>query len=312
MKPMKLLRLAGFLLLLIAGVMACQYNPQETTNTIKRGNATIAADESLKPVVEAQIQSYKAHYPETTFDVVYVPEQRAINLMLQDSVEVIFITRELQGKELQFFEQNKIKYEPAPMALDAVTLIVNKNSDYNDITLAELKNIFENKKSGKKLVFDNSNSSNLNFMRSKLGIEDMEDANIFAADGNAEVFSYIARNKNAIGVVGNNWISDVDNRKADTLRSVVKVLKVAVDSNSDAFKPSTANLNARKYPLERLIYLHTTKSKWGVAKGLIRFSCSQTGQLVVEKMGLIPYYKIPKVYVINNKSINKNKQSDSK
>lgn len=305
-------RLTAFLLFCTIVISSCQYNPQETTGTIKRGNATIAADESLKPVVKAQIQAYQAHYPETTFDIIYVPEQKAVNLLLQDSVEVIFITRELVGQELQFFEQNKIKYEPAPMALDAVTLIVNKNSDLTTITLDELKKIFLNTNSDKKLVFDNSNSSNLGFMQNRLNIENLENANIFAASGNADVFSFIARNKNAIGVIGNNWISDVDNTKSDSLKAGIRVLKVAESSTEKAYEPSTDNLRERKYPLERLIYLHTTQSKWGVAKGFIRFSCSQIGQLVVEKMGLIPYYTIPKVYVIDNTPINKKKKEGEK
>jgi len=310
MKRTLFLRLLAFMCLVGAGVVSCNYAPQETTNTIKRGNATIAADESLKPIIEAQIQAYKAHYPETTFDVIYVPEQRAINLILQDSVEVIAVTRELNEKEIAFFDQAKIKYEPAPMALDAVALIVNEGSNLNTITINELKNIFLNKSSGKKLVFDNSNSSNLGFMRRKLNIDNIDNANIFAAEGNAEVFDFIAKNKNAIGVVGNNWISDRDNKRADSLRKGIRILKVVNESVGKAFDPSVNNLRDRNYPLERLIYLHTTQSKWGVAKGFIRFSCSQIGQLVVEKMGLIPYYIIPKVYVIDNNSTSKKKLKD--
>jgi phosphate transport system substrate-binding protein len=312
MKLTFFLRLLVFTPLLGAGIVSCNYAPQEVTDTIRRGSATIAADESLKPIVEAQIQAYKAHYPETTFDVVYVPEQRAINLMLQDSVEVIVVTRELNEKEIAFFDQKKIKYEPAPMALDAVALIVNNGSDLNTITINELKNIFVNKSARKKLVFDNSNSSNLGFIKSKLNIDNIENANIFAADGNAEVFDFIARNKNVIGVVGNNWISDKDNRRADSLRKGIRTLKVVNEAVGKAFGPSVDNLRDRNYPLERLIYLHTTQSKWGVAKGFIRFSCSQIGQLVVEKMGLIPYYIIPKVYIIDNTSVNKNKLKDKK
>ncbi|MFT6478126.1 MAG: phosphate transport system substrate-binding protein [Spirosomataceae bacterium] len=312
MKLTFFLRLLVFTPLLGAGIVSCNYAPQEVTDTIRRGSATIAADESLKPIVEAQIQAYKAHYPETTFDVVYVPEQRAINLMLQDSVEVIVVTRELNEKEIAFFDQKKIKYEPAPMALDAVALIVNNGSDLNTITINELKNIFVNKSARKKLVFDNSNSSNLGFIKSKLNIDNIENANIFAADGNAEVFDFIARNKNVIGVVGNNWISDKDNRRADSLRKGIRTLKVVNEAVGKAFGPSVDNLRDRNYPLERLIYLHTTQSKWGVAKGFIRFSCSQIGQLVVEKMGLIPYYIIPKVYIIDNTPVNKNKLKDKK
>ena len=312
MKLKHIIKFSILALFLSVGFVACNYNPQETNDTIKRGNATIAADESLKPIVDAQIQAYQAHYPETTFDVTYVPEQKAINLMLQDSVEVVVVTRELNENELVYFEQTRTEYNPAPMALDAATLIVNENSDISAVTLDELRKIFLSKNTEKKLVFDNSNSSNLSFMRRKLGIENLDNANIFAANGNAEVFSYISRNKNSIGVVGYNWLSDEDNKKADSLKKGIRILQVAESTEKGYFAPTTENLRNRDYPLERMIYMHTTQSKWAVAKGFIRFSCSQIGQLVVEKMGLIPYYIIPKVYVMDNTPMNtpKTDQSD--
>lgn len=303
-----------YVAIIVSGMLLtrCNYNPQETKDTIKRGKSTIAADESLKPLVDAQVQAYVAHYPETSFTVKYVPEQQAVNLMITDSVEIAIITRELRPKEKEYYEKTKIRYEPATMALDAVALIVNKNSSLSNLTIGELKKIFLATKSPIKLVFDNSNSSNLSHLRNKLGIENTEEANIFAANGNNDVFDYISRNKDAIGVVGNNWISDKNDKKSDSLKQNIRVLAVAENKSSGYFEPSTKNLKARKYPLERLVYLHTTQSDWRVAKGFIRFACSQVGQLVVEKMGLIPYYIIPKVYVMDNTPVNELQKTKEK
>ena len=45
-----------------------------------------------------------------------------------------------------------------------------------------------------------------------------------------------------------------------------------------------------KYPFTRVLYFLTNESYYGLGNGLIRFSCQQLGQIVVEKEGLQPYY----------------------
>lgn len=284
-------------------LLGCSYNPQDE-ETIKKGKATIAADESLQPVVEAEVQAYKAHYPETEFKLIFVPEQQAINLLLKDSVDIAVTTRELNKKEMVYYEQTRINYEPAILALDAVALIVNKANADTTLTIEQLKAIFEGRDKTRNLIFDNSNSSNLSYLQNKLNIKTIDNANISAANGNLDVFNYIHKNANSIGVIGNNWLSDLDNAQSVKLKESVRVLAVSSD-NKNYFLPTAQNLTLRKYPLERLIYLHTNQNKWKVPKGFIRFSCSQVGQLVVEKMGLLPYYVIPKEYYLDNRSMNK-------
>lgn len=278
--------------------------------SIRKGTIVIAADESLQPVVDAQVEAYRMHYPEAVFVKRYVPEQKAINLMLNDSVEVAIVTRELNKEELAVLEKRKVKYQPARMALDAVTLIVNKNYKDSTITLEEIRKIFTSEgKSSARLVFDNGSSSNLNFMLAKLKIDKFNENNVFAAKGNPDVFTSVEKNPDYIGVIGNNWISDLDDRKSVAFRDRIKILKVS-EKDGRFYTPSFENIRDRKYPLERLVYLHTTQDRWGIAKGFIRFSCSQIGQLVVEKMGLLPFYVIPREVVLDRTPLSKKQKKE--
>lgn len=68
------------------------------------------------------------------------------------------------------------------------------------------------------------------------------------------------------------------------------------------YLPNTRDIKARKYPFERTIILHTKETVWGVSKGFIRFSCSQVGQLVTEKMGLVPNFNMPRTVFLDNKT----------
>jgi phosphate transport system substrate-binding protein len=268
------------------------------------GEITIAADESLQPIVEAQVMAYNAHYPKAKLHVVYVPEQKAMAMMMNDSANIAIVTREATPNEKEVYTTNNIPYLPAKMALDGVALITNLNSEIKQLTVNELKMMFEGtSRTNIKLVFDNSSSSNLNYMIQRLGINDVKKANIFAANGNKDVIDYIKKNTNAVGIIGGNWISDIDDSKSQSFINSVRVVGVSTNSN-DFYTPTTAALKARKYPFERKVILHTKKG-YGLTSAFIRFCCAYIGQLVVEKSGLLPYYIYERDIILEKKPIGK-------
>ncbi len=294
------------LIVMCTALALWQCNSQEKQDLPNEGEITIAADESLQPIVEAEVMAYNAHYPKAKLNVVYVPEQRAMSLMMNDSVNLAIVTREATPGEKAVYTTNNIPYLPAKMALDGVAIISNTESAIKNLSITELKEMFEGqKKTEIKLVFDNSSSSNLNYMIQKLGLKDIKKANIFAADGNKDVIEYIKKNKNAIGVIGGNWISDIDDSKSQSFINSIHVVGISDTKTPDKFyTPTTASLKARKYPFERRIILHT-KRGYGLTSAFIRFCCAYIGQLVVEKSGLLPYYIYEREIILEKKPVEK-------
>ncbi len=270
---------------------------------IYEGEFTLGVDESLQKVMKAQIAAYKMHYPKATINLRLVPEQRAIALLLKDSITAVATTRGFNENELAVMKSRGIKYLPARMAIDAVALITNKAFPDSTISIEKLKILLTDKNAKTKLIFDDGNSSNLNIIMSKIGISDINKENIYAAGSNMAVVEYITKNPNAIGFLGYNWISDTDDPKVRELKSKFNILGVS-DSTKTAFRPTLKNIKDRNYPLERFVFFHTLKKDWGLENGFVRFSCSKIGQLVTEKMGLVPFYKIPKEYLLNTESMN--------
>ncbi len=287
-------------------IVFSQCSSQEKQDLPNEGEITIAADESLQPIVEAEIMAYNAHYPKAKINVIYMPEQKAMRLMMNDSVNIAIVTREATAGEKAVYTNNNIPYLPAKMALDGVAIISNMESPIKNINLHELKTMFEGKKNiDIKLVFDNSSSSNLNYMIQRLGLKDVNNANIFAANGNKDVIKYIKKNKNAIGFIGGNWISDIDDSKSQNFINSIHVVGISDTKTPDNYyKPTTASLKARKYPFERKVILHTKKG-YGLTSAFIRFCCAYIGQLVVEKSGLLPYYIYKREIIIEKKPIGK-------
>jgi phosphate transport system substrate-binding protein len=235
-----------------------------------------------------------------------MPEQKAMQLMMNDSVNIAIVTREATAGEQAVYTSNNIPYLPAKMALDGVAIINNLESPIKNISITDLKAIFEGKKNiDIKLVFDNSSSSNLNYMIQRLGLKDVNNANIFAANGNKDVIEYTKKNKNAIGFIGGNWISDIDDSKSQNFINSIHVVGISDTKTPDNYyKPTTASLKARKYPFERKVILHTKKG-YGLTSAFIRFCCAYIGQLVVEKSGLLPYYIYKREIIIEKKPIGK-------
>jgi phosphate transport system substrate-binding protein len=276
---------------------SCAHPRDEDDLSVGKGRITVSVDESFRPIADAQITAYKAHYPEAEFNVIYTPEQKAINLMLKDSSDLCIVSRELTEDEQKYFTQRNLSYLPGQMALDAVSLIVNKNNTRNSISVEEIERILKGEKSNTKLVFDNSSSSNLNSMLHKFEITEVNKTNIFSAKGTLDVFDFVNNNNNAVGLIGLNWISDEDDKKAMELKNSIKVL--GVESDTGIVYPTVSTIKNQDYPFVKVIYLHTTQRDWGVALGFVRFACTQIGQLVVEKMGLQPFHLIPKRYELN-------------
>jgi phosphate transport system substrate-binding protein len=287
-------------------IVFSQCSSQEKQDLPNDGEITIAADESLQPIVEAEIMAYNAHYPKAKINVIYMPEQKAMSQMMNDSVNIAIVTREATAGEQAVYTSNNIPYLPAKMALDGVAIINNLESPIKNISITDLKAIFEGKKNiDIKLVFDNSSSSNLNYMIQRLGLKDVNNANIFAANGNKDVIEYTKKNKNAIGFIGGNWISDIDDSKSQNFINSIHVVGISDTKTPDNFyKPTTASLKARKYPFERKVILHTKKG-YGLTSAFIRFCCAYIGQLVVEKSGLLPYYIYKREIIIEKKPIGK-------
>ena len=285
-------------------IVSCNTKTKEEPS-IYKGTIHIAIDESIKPIMEAQLAVHKVHYPKTIIVPHYLPETKGISLLLKDSIDVVASTREFNSSEMSIMANRGIKYIPAPMALDAVALVSNKSNSDTTITLDELRTMLTDKNSKTKLIFDRSNSSNLNVIMEKLKLKEINTANVFSADGNLQVIDFVKKMPNTLGFIGYNWISDDDDSKAQELLNSVNVMAVSSNPKNGYFKINHKNLKDRKYPLERFVYLHTLSKSWGVENGFIRFACSKPGQLVTEKMGLIPFYIIPKEFLLNTKPIDK-------
>lgn len=304
----KYIKFVSALGVLSALVSSCGYvgnhpNENAPTDTPAKGEITVAVDESFQNILDAEKYAFEQGYKYTKINVVYKPETEAINMMLNDKARLVVVARELTEKEKKVFEDDRTVYRSYKFAGDALALITNKTNKDTLITVKDVEALMKGKikkwsefsKGGNSqevvLVFDNSNSSNLTFLMDKFGISKKDKVPFFAMKSNKEVIAYVKSHKNAIGVIGTNWISDGDDPASLGFIKDINVMSVTDKANptkEDYYQPFGYNLALKKYPLTRVIKCILKESHMGLGTGFINYMCMDQGQLIVLKGGLLP------------------------
>ena len=276
-----------FILVAISAIMfSCKKEKKAEVDMPNKGEITIETDESFQSVTEALVERYMALYPNTKINIVVKKEDLGFLDLLDKKARVVVMSRELSEKEKKAFDAKVgLPWLPAKFAADAVLFVVPKDSPLESISMEDIYK--ELNSNAKKIIFDGTNSSNLNFVAQKFQKSPSE-LKFSIINGNENVAEQLKNHPGKIGVIGYNTISRPFGKEAEKLRSELKVLKIV--KNNKSYDVSTNNLKNMSYPFTRVLYFLTNESYYGLGNGFIRFSCQQIGQIVVEKEGLQPYH----------------------
>ena len=272
------------LLALFALIISCKKD-KKIIDDPHQGIISVAVDESFKSVSEALTQRYMALNPQSKINLVIKKEDLAFLDLLDYKVRVIVMSRELSPKEKEGFKDKiGLELQPAKFAADAVVFVVPKNSPRKSITMEEINS--ELKSESKEIIFDGTNSSNLNFVAQKLKTTPAQ-LKYSIISGNKNIIKEINKFPGKIGVISLNTISRPYDKESEDLKNSVKILPVV--SNNISYSPDLENIKSMRYPFTRVLYFLTNEPYYGLGNGFIRFSAQQLGQIVVEKEGLQPY-----------------------
>lgn len=255
------------------------------------GQISISVDETFKPLIDSEIYTFEGIYNYTDVNASYKTEMEAFNDLMNDTIRLIIVPRQLNKDELKEFEKWEIVPKVTKIAYDAVALIGSKDLKDSTLTLDEIKTLLSDGSVSSfknvKVVFDNNNSSTINFLKEKTGVTQLS-SNCYALTSNSAVIDYVAKEKNCIGVIGVNWISDRDDTTNLSFLNSVRVMEISTNENSEYFKPYQAYIAQKIYPLWREVYIISKEAYTGLGTGLTAFIASERGQRIVLKFGLVP------------------------
>lgn len=276
----------GFVIL-SALIIACNQKAKNTDSIVK-GTTTIYVDETLTPIVEDQVAVFESEY-DAKLKMVSQSEIETVNSLFNQKSAIAVLSRKLTNQELQVFDQKKITPRITGFATDAIAFITNKN---NNDTLVALDNVIQFMQGKtvagiKGLVFDNPNSSSVNYITKLAGLESLPENGVFSFKTNEEVIKYVASNDGIIGVVGINWIFQPSPVMVEVLENI-NVMSVKAINSNEYVSPSQENIALGKYPLARDLYIINCQGYEGLGMGFASFISGEKGQRIILKSGLVP------------------------
>lgn len=287
-------------------------------STPTQGKQQIFIDESYQPLMDAQIEVFENLYKNSDIEAVYKPEGDIIRDFLNDTCRMIILGRDLNDKEKEFFKSRNLSPVSTKIAVDAMAFITHRDNPVKNLTFNELKEIFSGKINSWKLldssikeksaqdtslsiVFDNERSCNVRMIKEKLLNGAAFPENCFALKTNPEVIDFVSKNKNAIGIIGVNWISDKEDSLTTTFLSKVNVLGVSSAENpGDFFQPFQAYIYSGEYPFCRNMHVINGEGRSGLGTGFAAFVAGDKGQLIILKAGMVPATQPVRMVTITN------------
>lgn len=263
------------------------------------GDIKFACDETFANVLEQHVFVFTGTNPEAHIDMIRGTESDAVNALLEDSVRLIALTRQLTSAEKDRLLEQQLESRSTHIAVDAVAFVVNKDNPDSVLTTDNIRQIMTGEVTqwsqlvpgsdlGKiQVIFDNRYSSTVRYVIDSICSPAPLYSGVSAVDNNLQVVREVARRKNAIGVIGAAWVDARDSLGVRVTASVapVRIKKMPED---EAYGPFQAYIASGKYPYFRSIYMIKTESYNGLSTGFTIFVAGQRGQKIFEKTNISP------------------------
>lgn len=263
----------------------------EKKETILTGEIDLYVDQTVQSMVQGQVDVFENQY-KAKIHITAKSESEIVNDLLTGKTNMAILTRRLTKEEENYFHNKKVIPRVSHFASDAVVFIRNRKSNDTLLDLEEVANIMQGKGSTiDRLVFENSNSSVVTYMNRWANVSNEKKDKVFSLDSIQEVFEFIARNEDAIGVVGLDAVAE-PYPGWEKLLEQVNVLAVKnvknTPNNKLYYKPNQVTLGKGLYPLKRSIYVLNYQGFAGLGTGFASFVVGDIGQRIVLRSNLLP------------------------
>jgi phosphate transport system substrate-binding protein len=292
----------SFYLVFLVSLVGCA-SKQPQTDVATMGAIGMVADETLRPIVDAEATVFQHLYKYATLNIQYLPETDIIRKLVADSTEVAVMARQLSDEEKNYFAQKHIIPRHTHIANDAIALVVHPENPDTALTYKQVLGVFSNEYTQWRsinpqnnlgdihIVFDNAKSSTLHGILKLTGSTQVPKQS-YSSENIEGVLSYVATHPSAIGVVSWCWMSDSDDRKAQDILRKVRVVAVSPAPQQTTSKgfyyPYQANVVDSLYPFIRPVYVLSTEGRTGLGTGFAAFAASEKGQRIILKSGILP------------------------
>lgn len=270
-------------LLILVLTLAIGISAFAATKIVMVGSTTVL------PIAQQWAQAYMAQNPDVNISVVGNGSGNGIKALLDGLADVADSSRWMQDSEIKLAESRGFFPFPIVVAYDAIAPVVNAKNPVRNLSLEQLKEIYEGKITNWSqvggpdmsiVVIQRDNSSGTHEVwEGKVMHGGLVTAGALTAASNAEVVRNVSQNRRAIGYVGIGY-----------LESSNMIADVAISG----MKATIKDARSGKYPLARPLFMITKNVPAGEIAKFIDFGLSPQGQEIVSKVGFISIYELGK------------------
>ncbi len=269
-KIISLLATAAVSLTVITGIAA------ESRKVIIKGSTTVL------PITMKAIEAFKTKKPEILISVEGSGSGNGIKSLLDQTCDIANSSREMKKEEQDKAKELKLKIKEVAVSYDMIVPIVNPSNKVKNITMDQLKGIFDGTITNWKQVGgDDANIVTVSRDSSSGTYEYWNECVMKKTDtrkdslmqaSNGAIVNTVSNNKKAIGYIGFGYLD-----------SSVKGLDV------NGIEANLKNGKSAKYPISRKLYMYVNQNKFSAeAKDFVNFLLSKEGQKIVSEAGFIP------------------------
>lgn len=253
------------------------------------GTQTITVKGSDTMVIMAQrwAEVYMSKHPGAVIQVTGGGSGTGISALINGTTDICNSSRPMKGAErAKLQERYATLGVEIKSAKDGLSVYVNEANGLQEMTLAQLKDVYTGKitnwkqlggQDSKIIVYGRENNSGtyVFFKDNVLGGGDYMPG-MQSMPGTAAVVNAVAKDKNGIGYGGAAYGKGI------------RELKLKKDANATAYAPNAENIKSGVYPLSRYLYMYTAQRPSGAVKEYIDWILSAEGQAIAVQVGYFP------------------------
>jgi phosphate transport system substrate-binding protein len=226
------------------------------------GKISIEGSSTVLPITQAAAEAFSQENPDVKISVGGAGTGDGFEAFCAGETQISDASRPIEPEEQQACADKGIKYIEIPIAYDGISVVVNKQNNFaTDITLEELKTLWEPEAEGKitrwsqvnpewpdqkiTLYGPGTESGTFDFFTEKVvGEEGASRSDYQASEDDNVLVQGVAGDPNSLGYFGFSYY--------ETNQDKLKVLTV------DGVEPNTQTIRSGEYPLSRPLFIYVS------------------------------------------------------
>ena len=275
--------------LLVAVVGLLYLSSGTESSNLETGSVQVVGSETMRPVVTACAEEFMARNPQADIVVQGGGSGDGIAALLHGVVDLGMTSRDLSSRERDYAASQGIEISAVGLALDGITVVVNRANAVAALDLAQLRDIFAGSirdwrelggAAGEIVVLGRAGTS---------GTASLFAERVLGGDPYAPSVQHLPTNEAIVAEVAAEprAIGFTDLGAFRRAGEQVKAVALRTDAQPEPVSPTPDAIRSGSYPLARTLYLSAAGEPSGTVKAFLDFCSGASGQALLQRAGYV-------------------------